>query len=104
MFKKNKKYSHFLACSAISLMIAFSKIGESQSSSNLDDVMPFFAANSSNSFGFGTTKATTNCLWESPYTQIFSIMEQVFNSDSTFPKEIYSPACNLTKSFFLSVI
>lgn len=36
------------------------------------------------------------------YAQMLSIREQVFRADSTFPRETYSPACNFTRSFFLS--
>ena len=36
-------------------------------------------------------------------TQILSTSGQSFNAASTFPSDTYSPACNFTKSFFLSI-
>lgn len=94
--------SHLRACSANSFITAFSMTGDVHSCSNSASGTPCLIANSFKCFGFGTTNATVNCFDGSPYTQIFSTTEQVFNSASTLPKETYSPACNLTRSFLRS--
>lgn len=93
---------HFRACSANSLMTAFSMIGNVHKCSNSASGKPCLMANSFKCFGFGTTKATVNCFDGSPYTQMFSTTAQVFNSASTLPNDTYSPACNFTKSFLRS--
>lgn len=106
--KNFEKYSnlhrslHFRACSAISLRIAFSMIGDEHSSSKDLSPRPCFCASSSKWFWLGTTSATVYCFVGSPYTQMFSMIPQVLSSDSTLPRETYSPACSLTRSFLRS--